>query len=322
MAHIRRVERVAWIIAQEHLQLGITVNRIDPLGIVLAEEHGRFQLLLRACRTAATVNAVVVIQIEAISHRLSVNLTDNVAVVFVVTDDLTVEVAMVHLGTVAAALHLAHDAAYLASALHGAVGVAIFNLVTVVGHIAAESANLIAVVDIHRLHRAVDHRAVGDETVVIHPATEGTHMLVTAVAGNDGDILQPEVHNITAAYPSEESAVVHAAVDIDILDGVALPVKAAGKAVAVSPADGPGLDVVVVQVDVVHQVDGPIVVTVVSVLKVLRLVVEGNELAGRINVDGLGVIIRFEILCLLAVPDQLGIGDVHRSDRHKRHSCH
>ena len=317
MAHIRRVERVAWIIAQEHLQLGITVNRIDPLGIVLAEEHGRFQFLLRACRTAATIDAVVAIKIEAISHLLSVTLTDNVAVVFVVTDDLTVEVAVLHTGAVAAVLYLADDAAYLTSTLDGGVAVAIKDVVTVILHIAADGTYLITVVDIRHLHRAVDHRTVGDGAVVLHLAAEGTHMLVAAVAGNDGDILQPEVFYPAVVNPAEECAVVLLATDIDVLDGVALAVKVTGKAVTVVPSDGQGLDVVVVQVDVVHQVDGPAFVAFFTILVTLPLVVEGNELTGRVDVDGLGVIIRLEIL-YRAVPDILGIGDVHRSDRHKR----
>ena len=74
-------------------------------------------------------------------------------------------------------------------------------------------------------------------------------MLVAAVACNDGDILQPEVFYPAVVNPAEECAVVLLATDIDVLDGVTLPVEVTGKAVTVVPADGQGLDVVVVQVD-------------------------------------------------------------------------
>ena len=181
---------------------------------------------------------------------------DNGTVVFVVTDDLAGEVAVFHTGAVTA-LYLADDAAYLTSTLDGGVAVAIPDVVTVIFHIAADGTYFIAVMDIRRLNRAVDHRTMGDGAMVLHPAAEGAHMLVAAVASLDGNILQPEIFYPAVVNPAKECAVVLLATDIDILDSVTLSVEVAAEAMPVVPADGQGLDVLVVQVNVIHQVDGP-----------------------------------------------------------------
>ena len=204
---------------------------------------------------------------------------------------------------VIALLYLTHQSADLRVGLHGDVAIAVFYAVVVVGHIAADGAKLVVAAFVLP-HASSHHGTVGDGAVVVHSAADGTDVTVVSVAGTNVHILQLEVHDFAVVQLAEESAIVVVSFDFQVFDGVAHAVEVAAELVGVVPSEGIVVEVVVVQVDVVHQIDGPTFVALIAVIEIVPQGAEGNELVGRVDVDLLGVRICSDLIrYLLAVPN-------------------
>ena len=339
VAHVRRVERVAVVVAQEHLQLGMAVKGIDVVIaregvfiIIHTEQHGLLHLLIRARRNlgtggvaAATIitgasHTVIAVEVEIIHQLLTVTLTGNgTNAIVAMRDDFSAEVTVKDArGVVIALLYLTHQPADLSVGLYSDVAIAVFYAVVVVGHIAADGAKLVVAAFVLP-HASSHHGTVGDGAVVVHPAAKGADVTVVSVAGTNVHILQLEVHDFAVVQLAEERAIVVVSFDFQVFDGVAHAVEVAGELVVVVPPEGIVVEVVVVQVDVVHQIDGPAFVALIAVIVIAPVFAQADELGGRVDVDGLGIPIRSRRLCLIAVPNQLGVGDVHRTGLHGGH---
>ena len=119
LAHVScigHVEAVAYIIAQEHLQLRIAVEGIDIMIaregvfiIIIAKQQGLLELFLRTRRNLVTPgvaaaaiitgasHTIIAVEVEVVDHRLTIALTGNGSVAIVaMMDDFSAEVTMIN----------------------------------------------------------------------------------------------------------------------------------------------------------------------------------------------------------------------------------